>query len=187
VWQPGREVRIEKGWGLAVLLAPLLLCALLGPFSYFRLPSLQTMPALPRAAALALITACGIGLALLGWAGVATALPRRVDLDWATRRLRARGLWEQETVPFSDIAAIELRTRDYRTHNYRGLQLRVSYWTELRARLRSAPPERDTLLLLETRFFRDDPEAPRFMALPLAHEIAAALGVERRDTAPTRI
>ena len=39
VWEPGREVRFDKGWGAWALLSPLLLAALLGPLCYFRLPS----------------------------------------------------------------------------------------------------------------------------------------------------
>ncbi|MGE5124977.1 MAG: hypothetical protein ACM3PV_01705 [Betaproteobacteria bacterium] len=90
-------------------------------------------------------------------------------------------------MPFSDIAVVELRTRVYRTHIRRGLLVQVSYCTEVRARQRSAPPGIDALLLLETSFFRDDPEPARSMALPLANELAAALGVARRDASRPRI
>jgi hypothetical protein len=179
VWEPGREIRFEKGWGASVLLAPLLLFALLGPLAFFRLPSLHTMPLLPRVVTLVLITLVGLALALAGWVGVSSGLPRRVRLDWGTRTLDVETLRERRAIPFTEIAAIELRHHVYRTNTTRGRLPRVYFSTQVwAARLPATAPGE---ILVETRSSRDDADTPRAMALPLAVELAAALGVERRE------
>ena len=184
VWAPGSEVRFDRGWGLGVLLSPLLLAALLGPLAFFRLSSLHTMPLLPRVAALGLITMAGLGLALVGWFGLDAGLPRHVRLDWATGRLRVDTLRRTRAILLGDVASLELRHKAYTTGRVSGGMVRTSYWSQVLVRLR-APADPPEELLVQTRSFRNDAAAPRAMALPLARELAAALQVELRETGPS--
>ena len=182
VWEPGRLVVFARSWSLSVLLAPLVMAVFLGPLAYLRLPSLRQMPLLPQVAALALITLAGLGVALIGLAGALTGLPRRVTLDWGARTLSLESLRERRRIPFADLVAIEMRSRTYRSRSGRQ-QYTTSYRTEVRAVLRPTEAEASTgELLVETRLLRDDPVLARATALPLAVELAAALGVARLDT-----
>lgn len=180
-WAPGERVAFTKGWGASVVLAPLVLAAALGPLAYLRLASLRAMPFLPRAAALALITLSGLGLAVVGAVGLTTGLPRRVRLDWGERALRIEGRGGK-VVPFADIVALELRGRSHWTTSRQHTNRTLWRWTEVRALLRPSPavPSADALLV-ETRWYREDAASPRADALPLATELAAALGVPLRE------
>jgi hypothetical protein len=182
-WDPGREVRFDKGWGPTVLLSPLLLAALLGPLSFFRLPSLQTMPLLPRIVALGLITLVGFALALIGWLCLDAGLPKRVRLDWTTRTLHVDTPRRSRAIPLPDISGLELRHKSYSTGRVSGGMVRTSYWSQVRVSLQapSGPPDE---LLVETRTFRNDASAPREMALPVARELATAMHLEVRETGP---
>jgi hypothetical protein len=184
VWEPGRSVTFVKRWGPSVLLSPLLLAAALGPLCFFRLPSLQTMPLLPRAAATFLLTFAGLGLAVVGWAGLDRGLPRRVRLDWGQGTLRVEAPRRRRTVPLAAIEAVEQRNKSYATGRVRGGMVRTSYWCQVRLRLREPADPRDELLI-ETRTFPEDKAAPRQMAVPLARELAAALRVAALETGPS--
>jgi hypothetical protein len=178
-WEPRRRVRFEKPWGAWTLVSPLLLAGLAGPLAWWRLPSLHTMPTLPRVVALGLIILVGLAVALIGWAGLTSGLPRRVTLDWPARSLSVAGALATRNVAFSEIEAIELRARSFRSrHGQR--QYVMYHWCEVRAILRgSAGPPADELLA-ETRRYREDRVTPHVMAVPLATELAAALDVEKR-------
>ncbi len=180
-WEPGQRVAFTRAWGVSVLLAPLVLAAALGPFAYFRLASLREMALLPRAAALALITLSGIGIATVGAVGWTTGLPRRVRFDWQERTLRIEGRGGT-VVPFADIVALELRGRRHWTTSRQHKNKTLWHWTEVRALLRPSPavPSPDALLV-ETRWYREDAASPRADALPLATELASALGVGLRE------
>jgi len=181
VWEPGREVCFVKRWGLSVLLSPLMLAAALGPVCFFRLPSLQTMPLLPRAAATFLLTFAGLGLAVVGWAGLDRGLPRRVRLDWGQGTLRVDAPRRSRTVPLAAVDAVEQRQKSHSSGRAQGRMVRTSYWTQVRLRLRAPADPRDELLI-ETRTFPEDDLSPRRMALPLTRELAAALRVAALET-----
>lgn len=180
-WEPGRKVAFTKAWGVSVLLAPLALAAALGPLAYLRLASLREMALLPRAAALALITLGGLGIATVGAVGFASGLPRRVRFDWDERTLRIEGRGGR-VVPFADVVALELRGRSHWTTSRQRTRRTLWHWTEVRALLRPshAAPSADALLV-ETRWYREDAASPRADALPLATELASALGVGLRE------
>lgn len=181
VWAPGREVRFEKTWGSALLLTPLLLAGLAGPFAWLRLSSLHAMPVLPRIAALGLITFSGLAIAAIGWVGLSSGLPRSARFDWASRSLVVKGVRGRRTIAFTEILAIELFTRAYRGRT--GIrQYYMSYCCEIRAVLRAGASAPAPLLLTETRSYREDPTTPLVMALPLVTELSSSLGVERRTT-----
>jgi hypothetical protein len=184
VWSPGREVRFEKGWGTAILLSPLLLAAAIGPLSFLEMPSLQTMPLLPRVVAIVMLTLAGLGLAVVGWAGVAKGLPRRVVLDWGSGTLRVEAPRRRRTIPLDAVEAVEQRNKSYSTGRARGGMVRTSFWSQIRVRLREPADPRDELLI-ETRTFPEIAAAPREMALPLGRDLAAALRVAAVETGPS--
>jgi len=182
VWQPGREVRVDKNWGAWALLSPLMLAALLGPLCYFRLPSLHAMPLLPRIVAVVMLTLVGLMLALVGWAGFRSGQPRSVRIDWTSRELRARTLRENRVVPLPQVAGVELRHKSYASPSTRsGMMKRTVYWSEVHLRLHEAVQPSDELLV-STRGFEDRAARAREMALPLARELGAALHVEVVET-----
>jgi hypothetical protein len=179
-WEPGHRVRFEKPWSAAVLLSPLLAASLLGPLAWWRLSSLQGMPALPRIVALAMITVIGLVVAAIGWVGFTAGLPRRVTLDWTARSLVVDGVRATRSIPFSEIEAVELRARSYRSR--RGQRQYTIYcWCEVHAILRpsAGPPANEPLA--ETRRYRENRVTPHLLAAPLATELAAALDVATRD------
>jgi hypothetical protein len=186
VWEPGRELRIDKAWGPWALLTPLLLAAPLGPLSYFLLPSLHTAPLLPRIVAIVMLTLVGLMLAVVGWAGFLSGQPRHVRIDWASRELRVETLRHKRVVPLPKVAGVELRHKSYKTPSTRSGMGRAVYWSEVRLRLHEAVDSSDELLVA-TRGFEDAAAArPREMALPLARELGAALHVEVIETGPPK-
>jgi len=162
-----------------------MLAALLGPFCYFRLPSLHTMPLLPRTVAIVMLTLIGLMLAVVGWAGFTSGQPRHVRIDWARGELRAQTPRHNRTVPLSQVSAVELRHKSYTSPSTRsGMMKRTFYWNEVRLRLRETAGAADELLV-ETKGFGDSaPSRSREMALPLARELGAALKVEVIETGP---
>ena len=182
-WDPGREVRFERGWSLPILLSPLVLAVFLGPLAFFRLPSLQTAPLLPRIVALVMITLVGVGLAVVGGAGINEGRPRRVSLDWTTRLLHVDAPGHRRTIPLSDISTVELRNKMLETGRVSGRMIRRSFWSQVRLHLR-APADPTDELFAQTKPFREDSTTPRQMAEPLARELASALRVELRETGP---
>ena len=153
-WDPGREVRFERGWSLPILLSPLLLAVFLGPLAFFRLPSLQTMPLLPRIVSLGMITLVGIGLAVIGGAGLNEGRPRRVSLDWTTRLLHVDAPGHRRVIPFTDVSTVELRHKKLETGRVSGRMVRRSYWSQVRLCLR-APADPSDELFAETKPFRE--------------------------------
>jgi hypothetical protein len=185
VWQPGREVRIDKRWGPWALLSPLMLAALLGPLCYFRLPSLQTMPLLPRTVAIVMLSLIGLMLGVVGWAGFASGQPRHVRIDWASQELRVATLWHKRVVALPQVAGVELRQKSYKSPSTRsGMMNRTFYWSEVRLRLRDTAGAADELLVEVKGFGDSAPSRSREIALPLARELGAALNVEVIETGP---
>ena len=182
VWEPGRRVVFAKGWRPSALLAPLVLAAALGPAAYLGLPRLRAAPLLPRSAALFLVSMSGLGLATVGLMGFVTGLPRRVAFDWAERVLRIEGPGRRRSVPLADVLRLEMVRRSHRTTGRQHETITLWHWVEMRALLRpSADGAPTDVLLVATRWYREDALSPRADARPLASELAAALGVEVRE------
>ena len=111
-------------------------------------------------------------------AAVHSALPRTVTLDWTTGQATARGTGKFD-LAFSEIGrsscARSTGSRAARTAPPTGTTARSS--CTARQRWREGP-----VSLVETTHLQDDPDTPYRAALPLATELARALGVERRIT-----
>ena len=181
-WDPGREVSFEKGWSKEVLLSPLLLGVLL-PFIMSRSEGLSHEP-VGRILGLAFFALVGLVAALIGGFGLTSGWPRRVVIDWTRREVLITRFRNSRTIAFSAIDAIELRRLTHRHRRGRGSTLvTLHYSCDIRLALRGPAASAAGESVVETVWCRDSNE-PYYMALPLAKELAAALGVEQRPTEP---
>jgi len=180
-WEPRVEVRFRRRLGIAAVgCLPFTLLVLTGPL-FFLFGSPRPEDRLIASAVLGVFGLVFGGLAILV---VATALPRRVTLDWTSGRVEWRGAFRSRSVALSDVREIELRgIRQYHSSKNSSYH---SYRCAVVAHLRPNPaepaPGPGEAELVETDRFREDPDTPYRMALPLATELAAALGVPRRVT-----
>src|SRR5262249_13459778 len=129
-----------------------------------------------------------IGLVLAGGcAGMIPAfLPTRVGFDWTRRTLSFRKGRKGVVIPMDSITAIELAC----IHEKTGRKVVIHrYHCEVRARWRGTDGQEESTPLTET-YESDEPDPPYRGAVPLATELAQALGVERRildyDSGPRR-
>jgi hypothetical protein len=82
---------------------------------------------------------------------------------------------KRREVAFADVAALEVKRERTLVRN------RYTYRCGIVAHVRDpVTAAAQAVPLVTTRSFRDDPDTPYRMALPLVTELAAALGVERR-------
>lgn len=179
-WEPGREVKFHKPTGIAAVgCSPVILLLLTGPVVFVAATvtsSGKTMPPLAdRIVGAVIFGLFGLilgGLALLVvWGSAATT----VVFDWTERRLRSKHFLSRTDHAFSELRAIELRCIKARTKNS------VFYYCRLVAQLTKpgeASDAQDTVDIVSTR---SSPEADTSYqkALPLATELARALGVPR--------
>jgi hypothetical protein len=181
VWEPRREVTFCRPAGLIALgCMPFTLLVLTGPV-------LLLTPAAPGNLSGKLIISTVLGLAGLffGWLAkefVTAEGGRTVKLDWAKGRLRIRGAFLGKAYALGDIRELELRSvpqtvRVGRNGSYLAHSCRV-----LVHLTSGAVPKDEPLMLVETDSFREDPDTPYRLALPLATELAEALNVPRRVT-----
>jgi hypothetical protein len=183
VWEPRREVAFSRPAGLIALgCMPFTLLALTGPV-------LLLTPAAPGNLSGKLIISTVLGLAGLffGWLAsefVTAEGGRTVKLDWISDGLKIRGAFLGKTYALSDIRELELRSvprtvRVGRNGSY------LAHSCQVLVQLTpGAVPKDEPLMLVETDSFREDPDTPYRLALPLATELAEALNVPRRVTAP---
>jgi hypothetical protein len=176
-WLPGQEVRFKRSLGLpAIGCAPGMLLLLAGPLVFVSMGpghSLgdRIMPSL-------VVGVFGLIFGGLAAAAVYTSLPRTVTFDWMARKLTIRGAFRQSDYDFADIRTLELKGVKFHHSPKSG----GSYWTyasALVANLGALGVETHAIELLQTDSFREDPDAPYRMALPLVTDLAAALGVKR--------
>jgi hypothetical protein len=179
VWRPGQQVTFRQGPGVALGCLPFALLLLAGP-AFYALGPLRDGERLPASIVLGMF---GLFLGSHAIRVIASRLPRSVKLDWEGRKLERRGLFRRRSLPFSEIKEVELRCIAQR---YRGSNMRLPYHKhrcEIVACLRTpeaGEPVGETLVATES--FTEDKETPYRMALPLATELAQALGVPRRVT-----
>jgi hypothetical protein len=112
----------------------------------------------------------GGGIALLA---VTSSAAHTVVFDWSARRLLETSLFSRGSYDFSTLRAIELVCR--RTTGRGG----GSCYCSLVAQVAEGGAKPRALDILSTEFCRYDPDTPYRMALPLATELAQALGVPR--------
>jgi hypothetical protein len=172
VWQPGREVRFRKPTGLgAIGCAPGLLLLLVGPVYLLWAvgrPGIDLGSKLVGAGVLGFF---GLVFGGISWLVVSTSLGRTVSFDWAERRMEVRSL-RRRSYAFSQVRAVELKC--VRTTGKGG----GSYYCRLIVQVET-PTETKSVELLWTEFYKYDPDTPYRMALPLATDLATALGVPR--------
>ncbi len=125
----------------------------------------------------------GLIFGLVAAAAVGAALPRRVRLDWTAHTLEIGGLLRRSSRPLSDIGELELKC--VRTYHSGGKNSSAynSYRCDVVGHMRGAAEGQPaTEVLVATEEFREDADSPYRMTLPLAVELAEALGVKRRVT-----
>jgi hypothetical protein len=178
-WHLGERVVLRKPfpWGVPAGCLPFVLA----PLAVF-LMVLKSDNGQPNRALFLVVT----GVAFLGLLGLfihwaRMDRPRRVEIDWRRGRLLVEGWREQVDVPLAAVRAVEMRgVKVFSSGGSRG----PSYYThhcEIRLEHddgRGGPTT--STELCSTRSRRDDPAEPWRAALPLAADLAEALGVERR-------
>jgi hypothetical protein len=180
VYEPRDRVVLRKPWGFAALgCLPFTLLVLAGPLIFFT-ARFTTPTAWPMRLFLsAFVGLFGLILGLLAMVAVHSALPRTVTFDWTTGRVTARGTRKFD-LTLSDLAALELR-QVHRVSRGKNSTTHWHYCTILLHR-RSSSGGSGPVSVVETSHLQDDPDTGYGAALPLATELARALGVERRIT-----
>ena len=184
-WRPGREVAFRKPLGgSAIGCLPFAIAGfLVGPGLFILSTSRRPDTALAdRLIPSAFLGFFGLIFGLIALAAVASALPRRVTLDWARGTISIGGLFRRTEIPLQDVAAIEARC--VHTHHQGGKNSASyhSYRCEVLVHRRDPASAGKPVVLVATREFREDPDTPYRRTLPLVTELAEALGVERRVT-----
>jgi len=177
-WTPGRLVRFKHTFGLRILVT-----MLIGAAGWLMAAAAVVTSALiiaqsTLAGLLVLVLGGGVGVSFgwMAWQDLRAAQPRRLVIDWTAGTLVSRGWWSRRLVALDGISAIELRCVHVRYNSRSNGGGYIGYRCQLYSLMRGAEP----MLLINTKEFRDDPAAPYDQALPLATELAAALGVPRR-------
>jgi hypothetical protein len=176
-WTPGTLVSLRKPFSYGSLgCLPFTLLLLAGPVVFFTVPIPELLPKL-----VVTFMATIFGL-IFGGAAVAMlvdAPARRTEIDWRSRVITLKSFRKTVEIPFETVRAIELKAVH---HISKGKNSTTHYYyCEIRALLRGAAPGVDSSQeLVKTERFREQPDEPYRMALPLATELAKALGVERR-------
>lgn len=180
VYEPRDRVVLRKPWGFAALgCLPFTLLVLTGPLVFFtaRFTTPTAWPA--RLFVAAFVGLFGLIIGLLAMAAVHSALPRTVTFDWTSGRATAKGTGRFD-LAFLDISALELR----QVHRVSRGKNSTTHWYYCAIFLHRRGPasEGGPLKVVETTHLSDDPDTGYRAALPLATELARALGVERRIT-----
>jgi hypothetical protein len=180
VYEPRSRVVFRKPWGFAALgCLPFTLLVLTGPVIFFTARFTTPTEWPMRLFVSAFVGLFGLIFGVIAMAVVHSALPRTVTFDWESGRATAKGTGKFD-LAFSDIAALELR-QVHRVSRGKNSTTHWHYCTLLLHR-RAPSGESGPIEAVETRHLQDDPDTPYRAALPLATELARALGVERRIT-----
>lgn len=179
VYEPRSRVVLRKPWGFAALgCLPFTLLVLTGPvvflFARFTTPTEWPM----RLFVSGFVGLFGLMLGGVAMLMVHSALPRTVTFDWSSGRAVARGT-RRFDLAFADLEALELR-QIHRVSTGKNSTTHWYYCAILLHRRSSAGEGGGPTSVVETTHLRDDPDTGYRAALPLATELARALGVERR-------
>jgi len=182
VWNPGSEVRFRKPLSFAAVgCLPFTLLVFTGPASFFFIHAVGATgggETLQRLVVAAFLGVFGLIFGAIAIVGVASALPRTALVDWTSRSIQVRTLTKRRLIPFEAVRAVEMKALH---HVSSGKSTRHHYWCEVGLHLRGQESGALTYdPLVATERARDDPDTPYKTALPLATELAKALGVARR-------
>lgn len=189
-WSPGREVRFDKPIGATIGCLPIAAAGLLaGPIALV-LPGAGPNPLLDKLFMCVFFFLLGVPIGLMAAVAARDGLPHRVAISWPSGTVSLGGWFRRQVLAFSDIVGLELRSVHTR-HTGRH-QPWDGYRCELYARRREGGSgTEEPTLLVQTKEFEGDADAPYRQALPLVTELANALGVPRHlvdheDTPQTR-
>ncbi len=176
-WSPGRRVAFHKAWKVWLTLAglPLLALPLLGLALLLGWGEAEGSRVVGALVVMALTLPLGIAGVLM----VAFSLPRSASLDWTRGAFVKRALWRRERWALGELLAVELRGESQR-HKPKNGRAYFSYVCRIDVWYRNATGGSDRSELVATRPYKDDPDTPWREALPLATDLARALGIERR-------
>jgi hypothetical protein len=175
-WSPGEEVRFDRPLqGSAYGCLPVALAGLLlgpGVWLMFRDVAHTVVPMLIGA------TLVGLAVAAVAFVFVAGSLPRQTRISWPDGTLTVGGALRRRRLPLARVAALELQCVRRITGHESTRSPTNEYYCRLSARLRDeAVTTAATCELVTTSAFRRAPEPPYDASLPLARELAEALGV----------
>ena len=184
-WLPGREVAFHKPLGgSAIGCLPFAVAGLLaGPALFIVSTSRRPETALAeRLIPSAFLGLFGLLFGILALVVVVSALPRHATIDWGRQTISIGGLFTRKEIPLADVCAVEARCVQTFHSGGKNSSSYHSHRCEVRLHRRDPAVAGKPLVLVATREFREDPDTPYRRALPLATELAEALGVERRVT-----
>jgi len=172
-WEPGRLVRLVRRLSLIGALAiPVGLAAAAVVVWAVARPFLGGVSA-DGAFSLLVVGAAAAAITFGAVRTLRDARPRSVSFDFAGGRLDVSEWPSRRTLALDQVSALELRTLHTHVRGGRRGVPHDDYRCEVLVRHRQAPP----ILVACTRELRDDAMAPYRQALPLATELAEALGV----------
>ena len=120
----------------------------------------------------------GLLFGVIAMVAVASAVPRTVVVDWNKREVEVRRLMKRRRIAFEAIQSVEMKALH---HLSSGRNPRHNYWCEVGLHVRDDKTGNGTYeALVESERLQDDPDSPPRVTLPLATELANALGVPRR-------
>lgn len=174
-WAPGEEVRFDKPLqGMAFGCLPVALaCFAAGPAAAYLIhdPMLTVI-----------MTVVGLLFGALAVVGITMGLPRHTRIAWRAQDVSVGGALRKQRIRLDRVAGLEIlctrRFQDGRQH-----QLYHDYRCSVRADVRGERSlETSPVELVSTKAFKSDPETPYDAVLPIAMELAEALGVPWRVT-----
>jgi hypothetical protein len=182
VWTPGTEVRFRKPLSMfAIGCLPFTLLVFAGPLAFFFIRMVGATDGTETGSRLLVSVVLGLFGLLFGviaMVAVASSLPRTALVDWTTRKVEVRTLTKRRQIVFDEVQAVEMKALH---HLSTGKSPRHYYWCEVGLQVRNETTGDVAYeVLLATERLTDDPDAPPRIALPLATELAKALGVPRR-------
>jgi hypothetical protein len=178
-WAPGRRVRLYRRPGLGLVAGALLALLAVGflAMAYggaVNADSLET-------GVMSVLFLGGFGAILLGgslWLAH-SALPCDTVFDWAGASIVVRWRLRRTAIPFSSVAALEMRSVVERRTDKDGRHTSTYWRNVLSARHRTPGADGTTRTDLAETADLENPDQPRRQMLPLLTDLASALGVEK--------
>jgi hypothetical protein len=182
-WEPGRVVQFDKSLSLTGTAFAMFLFLFGGAWGWagalLLKDGLRPTSSVPHPIAAALVLAAlSVLPAAFGLVVLREGFPRHVRLDWAAGTITTGWLWKTEA-PLSGIIGLELIHVHRSGSSNRGRARAANFfWCELEARLRAEAGQGEgRLFIVETEHREGDSSGPYRQMLPLAADLATALGV----------